>query len=260
VELALGPGAPRALAVSRAGPVADGIGVRAGQVFRFGGGHDRRLEPLEHLALPGGFNLENAAAAFLAAEALGAAPAPALAALAAFRGLPHRLERVGTVWSGTGPDRPAIACYNDSYATRPDATLAALGAFDAPLALILGGSEKHADFRALAEGLCRHPSLRAIELIGATAERLLREIEAAARRLGVAAPPCARHSGLPEAFAAGLAALQMPDAAPAPSGRAAGGERVLLLSPACASFGLFPNYKVRGERFTALVRAAEAGK
>jgi UDP-N-acetylmuramoylalanine-D-glutamate ligase len=35
---------------------------------------------------------------------------------------------------------------------------------------------------------------------------------------------------------------------------------VLLLSPACASFGLFPNYKVRGERFTALVRAAEAGK
>jgi UDP-N-acetylmuramoylalanine--D-glutamate ligase len=248
--------------VSRAGPVPAGIGVRAGQVFRFGGGHDRRLEPLEHLALPGGFNLENAAAAFLAAEALGAAPAPALAALAAFRGLPHRLERVGTVWSGSvrSAAGPPIACYNDSYATRPDATLAALGAFDTPLALILGGSEKHADFRALAEGLCRHPSLRAIELIGATAERLRDEIVRAAARVGRPAPPCTLHPGLPEAFAAGLAALQMPDAAPAPPGRAAGGERVLLLSPACASFGLFPNYKVRGERFTALVRAAEAGK
>jgi len=246
VEHGLGPGAPGGLAVSRAGPVADGIGVRAGQVWRFGGDREQRLEPLERLALPGGFNLENAAAAFLAAEALGAAPAPALAALAAFRGLPHRLERVGTVPSGSGPARPGIACYNDSYATRPDATLAAISAFDAPLALILGGSEKHADFRALAEGICRHPSLRAVLLIGATAERLRGEIAAAANRTGRRAPPCSPHPGLPEAFAAGLAAV------------AAGG--VLLLSPACASFGLFPNYKVRGERFTALVRAASTGR
>jgi len=276
VELARGAGAvdggaPGVLAVSRAGPVREGIGVRNGQVLRFradgsgasgagatdagaaGGGSAvpgsvgpgpagagsaefERLAPLERLALPGPFNLENAAAAFLAAEALGADRERALAALAAFPGLPHRLERAGAV--------RGVACFNDSYATRPDATVAALDAFAGPLALILGGSEKHAGFRELAEALCRHAGLRRVLLIGATAERLEREIAAAAARLGTRAPPCARCPGLREAFEAGLAALE----------GAAGG--VLLLSPACASFGLFPNYKVRGERFKALVEDA----
>ncbi len=242
VEHVLGPGLPGVLAFSRAGPVRDGIGVRDGQVLRFrAGGADpasvERLAALERLALPGPFNLENAAAAFLAAEALGAGRERALAAIAAFPGLPHRLERAGVV------DR--IVCFNDSYATRPDATVAALGAFEWPLALILGGSEKHADFRGLAEALCRHRSLRRVLLIGATAERLEEEIARAARRLGTPPPSCTRQPGLREAFEAGLAALAE-----------AGEGGVLLLSPACASFGLFPNYKVRGERFKALVQEA----
>jgi UDP-N-acetylmuramoylalanine--D-glutamate ligase len=221
------------------GPVRDGIGVRDGQVLRFRAGGSEstradRLAPLERLALPGPFNLENAAAAFLAAEVLGADRGRALAALAAFPGLPHRLERVGVV--------RGIVCFNDSYATRPDATVAALGSFNGPLALILGGSEKHADFRELAEAVCRHRSLRHVLLIGATAERLEREISGAAGRLGTRAPPCAHYPGLREAFDAGLAALE-----------GTGADAALLLSPACASFGLFPNYKVRGERFRALV-------
>ncbi len=243
VELALGAGAPGALAVSRARAVRDGIGVQAGRVLRFKAGQAHRLEPLERLALPGKFNLENAAAAFLAAEALGADPARSLQALADFPGLPHRLERVGTVVRG----EHRVTCYNDSYATRPDATIAALGAFDQPLALILGGSEKHADFRTLAEAVCRHTSLHCVLLIGATAERLCAELALAAERLGTALPPCTLQPGLPEAFHAGLAALS--DL----------GDGVLLMSPACASFGLFPNYKVRGERFKALVQEAQSG-
>jgi UDP-N-acetylmuramoylalanine--D-glutamate ligase len=215
------------LAVSRAGPVRDGIGMRDGRVCRYRAGSAEPLPRLERLALPGGFNLENAAAALLAAEALGAAFDPAAAAIAAFPGLPHRLERVGAV--------RGVDCYNDSYATRPDATLGALSAFDRPLALILGGSEKHADFAALAEAVCRHGSLRRVALIGATAERLEREIRAAAARLGVAPPPLFREPHLAEACARGMEGLE-------PGG-------VLLLSPACASFGLFPNYKVRGEKF-----------
>ena len=233
IENALGSGIPEALGVSRKGPVRAGVGMRAGQVFRFGSESEQRLEPLERLHLPGGFNLENAAAAFLAAESLGADRRCALEALAAFKGLPHRLERVGTV--------RGIVCYNDSYATRPDATLAAIGAFDVPLALILGGSEKNADFRALAEAVCRHPSLRAIELIGATAGRLRTEIADAAQRIGRTPPSCTVHPGLAEAFRAGLGAVEHGGA--------------VLMSPACASFGLFPNYKVRGERFKALVEA-----
>ncbi len=222
------------LAVSLTAPVPRGIGRQQGHVFAFDRGQATPLPALEKLALPGGFNLENAAAALLAAQALGATGDPAAQAIARFPGLPHRLERAGEV--------RGIACYNDSYATRPDATLGALTAFDQPLALILGGSEKHASFAGLAEAVCRHRSLKRVLLIGATAGRLEGEILAAAERLHLDAPPLSRQPDLEHAFAAGLEALPQ------------GG--VLLLSPACASFGLFPNYKVRGERFKALVQAA----
>jgi UDP-N-acetylmuramoylalanine--D-glutamate ligase len=244
-----------AIAYSLLHPVREGIGIGidSEHVFRYRAGAATPLPQLERLALPGRFNLENAAAALLAAEAVlallapGAAAdsgiAPALAAIAAFPGLPHRLERVGVVRAGTGRGGGSsmgtgreVACYNDSYATRPDATLGALSAFDQPLALILGGSEKHAHFAALAEAVCRHPSLKRVLLIGATAERLAGEIRGAAARLGVTAPPLEMAPGLAEACSHGVNAL-----------RETGG--VLLLSPACASFGLFPNYKVRGEKF-----------
>ncbi|MCH9044775.1 MAG: UDP-N-acetylmuramoyl-L-alanine--D-glutamate ligase [SAR324 cluster bacterium] len=226
-----------ALAVSRLGPVRDGIGVEGGRVLRYRRGRGAPLTQLEQLALPGHFNLENAAAAFLATEALGAADGASLAAIAAFRGLPHRLEPVGTV--------RGVVCYNDSYATRPEATQGAISAFDQALALILGGSEKHADFAPLAEALCLHPSLRSIVLIGATALRLERELAAAAARLGCRRPATNHADSLPAAFAAAL------------EGVAGGG--VLLFSPACASFDMFPNYRVRGERFKALVEQAGGG-
>jgi len=236
---------PGALAVSRRGPVQDGIGVADGQVLRFRAGRAERLPALERLELPGAFNLENAAAASLAAEAL-LAPAPAAAAapdrlarangaIAAFPGLPHRLQAVGTV--------AGVRCYNDSYATRPDATLGALSAFeDTPLALIAGGSKKFADFAPLAEALCRHPSLRRVVLIGTTAPRIAAEVAAAAVRSRRAVPPLALAPSLEAAFASAREALP--------------GGGVLLFSPACASFDMFPNYKVRGERFRALVTAA----
>ncbi len=262
--------APRleeALAVSRTGPVNNGIGMRDGRVARYRESREERKEPweflpqLEQLALPGAFNLENAAAAWLATEAIldalstgrklpgddmkasedrqAALDAAALDAIATFPGLPHRLEAVGEV--------DGIACYNDSYATRPDATLGAVSSFDRPLALILGGSEKHADFTELAEALSRHPSLRRIVLIGATAQRISRELRVAAQKTGGDSPPVLHADTLPQAFAEAWAGVP------------AGG--VLLFSPACASFDMFANYKVRGEAFKALVaRAAEESR
>jgi UDP-N-acetylmuramoylalanine--D-glutamate ligase len=256
----VGAALPAALAVSLRGPVADGIGRAEGHVLHYQAGRPQPLPALERLTLPGAFNLENAAAAYLAAETLaeglGRATAArmdaAARAIAAFPGLPHRLEPVGTVGTlsiasaaGAGDAGGGVRCYNDSYATRPDATLGALSAFeDAPLALIAGGSEKHADFAPLAAALCRHPTLARLVLIGTTAPRIAAEVEAAARLLGRPAPPIARAESLEAAFAAAREALP------------AGG--VLLFSPACASFDMFPNYKVRGERFRALVSAQPA--
>ena len=140
-----------------------------------------------------------------------------------------------------------MVCYNDSYATRPEATQGALSAFAGPLVLIVGGSEKHADFAPLAESICRHEGLRRVVLIGATGPRIGTEIKNVAVKNTEAgmereAPPMVLADTLAEAFAQGLAGLP--------------GNGVLLFSPACASFDMFPNYKERGEQFKALVAKA----
>jgi UDP-N-acetylmuramoylalanine--D-glutamate ligase len=195
-----------------------------------GAGTEERLPiDIRRVRLPGRFNLENVAASLLAAHAAGAGWEPICKAAEEFTGLPHRFELVA---EGGG-----IRFVNDSYATRPEATVAALtAAGDEPLALILGGSEKHADFQELVRGLRAHPRLAYVALIGTTAERLARAIAES----GSASFGFEIHDGLEPAFRSASQSLTR------------GG--VVLLSPACASFGLFANYKARGEMFRALVR------
>lgn len=175
----------------------------------------------------GSFQLENMAAALLAVKVLGADVPTALQSLKNYESLKFRMEFKG--------EKKGIVFYNDSYATRPDATMAAVKSMNRPFALILGGSEKNADFSELARTLAGIKNLKRIALIGATAERMqdaLRQVETSM--------PMKIFSGLDEAFA---------DACSVGNGGA------VLLSPACASFGLFKNYKARGEAFDKLVDA-----
>ncbi|MEO7427116.1 MAG: UDP-N-acetylmuramoyl-L-alanine--D-glutamate ligase [Fibrobacteria bacterium] len=189
--------------------------------------------PLSATRLKGDFNLENIAAAGILALELGAEPRHVVAAAMAFRGLEHRLEFVR--------ERDGLSFYNDSYATRPEATLGAVNALrDAPLGLILGGSEKHADFTGLAEALSRAKHVRAIALIGQTAERLARELAAAGGGEFPGERALRQCSSLDEAM--GFLMASVPGGA-------------LALSPACASFGMFENYKERGKAFKKLVNA-----
>jgi UDP-N-acetylmuramoylalanine--D-glutamate ligase len=112
--------------------------------------------------------------------------------------------------------------------------------------LILGGSEKHADFAELAAAIASADQVKAIALIGQTADRLDRElraagIDAAQSRsaangpVGVAMEHCA---SLEEAVAFLLSRIN---------------KGAIALSPACASFGMFENYKERGKAFKKLV-------
>lgn len=183
---------------------------------------------LAECAAQGLHQLENMAAALLALKALGCAPAACITALKSYQNLKYRLQFNG--------EKGGIAFFNDSYATRPEATMAAARSMDRPFALILGGSEKHADFTELAQALVALPLLRGIALIGQTAERLQVALYAAGCSV-----PLTQHPDLEAAFAWSCATA------------AVGG--AVLMSPACASFGLFANYKVRGERFDALVEA-----
>lgn len=175
------------------------------------------------------YQLENMAAATLACTALGIKVADAFEALKSYETLPFRMEFKG--------EKNGIEFYNDSYATRPDATIAATGSMKRPFALILGGSEKNADFTELSNILVKErPHLKQVALIGATAERMLADLKKAG--VDAAGIETAIYPTLEEAFAASLSIGQ-------------GG--TVIMSPACASFGLFKNYKVRGQVFDKLV-------
>ncbi len=179
-------------------------------------------------SLPGPHNAENAAAAAVAAEAMGVGEAPIAEALASFPGVANRLEPVA--------ERAGVAYVNDSKATNPAAAAAAIRSFEGGLRVILGGSLKGAGFAELVEPLTDRS--RACYLIGAAAETLERDLEPVWR----AGVEHRRFAGLAEAFAAAAA-----DAAP--------GETVLL-APACASFDDYRDYEERGEHFRELARGA----
>ena len=220
-------GEGRKVGFSTAGRLDEGFFTAEGKVVMRRGGRDEIL-PLDPVSvrLMGAFNMENVLAATAAAIEAGGEIGAVCAAAEAFESLPHRLELAA---EGGG-----VRYYNDSYATRPEAAMAAVGAFDGPLALVMGGSEKNADFSELVGVLRGKRDIVRIGLIGATARRMREAILAEGPvHFGVEI-----HESLEAAMESGVDSL----------GEGGG---ILLMAPACASFGMFPNYKVRGERFRA---------
>ena len=179
--------------------------------------------PAEPL-IPGQHNRENAAAATAAARAAGIGDDAIAAALRSFPGVPHRLEPVGELGG--------VRFVNDSKATNTAAARRALTAFEAPLHLILGGSDKGELFSDFAQDVAA-ANVATAYLIGETAPAL-------ADALGAAGVPF-RHCGT------------LPVAVSEAARSAAPGE-VVLLSPACASFDQFANFEERGDAFRELVR------
>lgn len=184
------------------------------------------LTSIDLPSVPGEHQRRNARLAVLAAEAAirsaGQAPnrARLVAKLADFRSLPHRLELVGT--------HGGMRCFNDSKSTTPDATLLAITSFpdSRRIHLIAGGYDKKVDLSAIRD---LAPKLAGLYAIGATAPQL------------APAPPAVECGTLEQAVHAAAARAQPGD--------------VLLLSPACASWGQFTNYEHRGDSFAALVKS-----
>jgi UDP-N-acetylmuramoylalanine-D-glutamate ligase len=189
----------------------------------------------ERVRMPGLFNWSNAAAAFTAAST--ALPdfrmAPMLGrTLDRFRGVEHRLEFCGEV--------NGARCYNDSIATTPESTIAALSAFESGVHLLLGGSDKGLSYDALATAIAEHRGISGIYLQGANAAT----IKAALGAAGVASQEFPTFDAACEAAFANLQ----------PGG-------AFLMSPASASFyefakgQRFTNFEHRGRHFKALVKA-----
>ena len=179
---------------------------------------------LNEIPLPGRFNLQNVMAAVSAASLCGVEPAAIREAVRTFQPLPHRLEPAGTYKD--------ITFYDDSIATVPGATLAALDALGANVqTLILGGHERNLDFAELGARL--PATIKTVILFPPTGLRIWNAIET-----------CSRNTRLPAAFfvrdmeQAVKIAYQQTDPG-----------KICLLSPASPSFGIFTDYKERGDLF-----------
>jgi UDP-N-acetylmuramoylalanine--D-glutamate ligase len=182
--------------------------------------------PLEGTALGNSVGLQNSGAAILAARRLGVPPGTILAALRAFRLLPHRIELVAEV--------DGVRYYNDSKATNTGAVLGALAEFSENVLLIAGGRDKGDDYRLLRPAAAA--SVRLLITIGEAAELL--------------------EAALADVVET-VRAASMAKAVRLAASRARRGD-VVLLSPACASFDMFKNYGHRGAEFIKEVEALTA--
>jgi UDP-N-acetylmuramoylalanine--D-glutamate ligase len=185
------------------------------------------------IPLLGRHNVANALAAVAAVDAWGVPPAVIRRAIRTFAGVEHRLERVRELGG--------VTFYNDSIATSPAATLAALAAIPQPILLIAGGYDKGLPFQTLAAAIVRR--VKGVFLIGHTAPQIAHAIEAA-RPHGETTPRLTWCGDLRQAV------HQAYDAA-------AAGD-VVLLSPACASYDQFRHFVERGRLFKQFVAELEA--
>lgn len=174
------------------------------------------------LGIPGEHNLENAAAAVQVAKIVGVREDVIKKVLVNFRGLEHRLQTVASV--------NGVQFVDDSISTNPATTMAAIRSFGAPKIIILGGSSKNAEFREMAEAVTADRSIKAVILTGQTGK----VIEAALKKAG--------YDRLIEQ------ADTMPEIVQKAIGECQPGD-VVLLSPGCASFGSYVDYKDRGKKF-----------
>jgi len=174
--------------------------------------------------LKGRHNLENAAAASLAALAVGGKLEAIQSTLNDFQGLSHRLEFVDTVND--------IRFFDDSKATNVDAVARALETFNTPIVLIMGGRDKGGDFPALKDLVHKH--VKRLIVLGEARDNIKYALKDACKKDVLTA------AGMKEAVASAYH-------------EAAAGD-VVLLSPACASFDMYESYARRGEDFCMAVK------
>jgi len=147
--------------------------------------------------------------------------------LTTFTGLEHRLELVREL--------DGVKYYDDSFGTVPETAIVAIEAFEQPKVVILGGSDKGSDYKILAK-IVSEQNVKKVLVIGKMAD----DISLALRSAGFSDV---------EPGGDNMAAIVAKARASAQAGD------VVLLSPACASFGMFENYKDRGEQFRSAVES-----
>jgi len=178
--------------------------------------------------LPGNANLSNLAAAMAVARQFSIDQNTVAACIADFKGLEHRLEFVARV--------RGVDWYNDSIATTPPSAIVGIDAFQAPRIIIAGGYDKKLPFDEFGRKIAEQTE--AAVLLGATARKIAAAVETA--RIDPTRPELFFAASMHEAVEK-AAEIAKPGS-------------VVLMSPACASYDMFTNYKHRGDVFATCVR------
>lgn len=172
------------------------------------------------LLLRGEHNLENIAAAVEVGKVLQIDEEKILDVVKNFKGLEHRLELVDTIKD--------ITFYNDSFATGPQSTIAAINSFTEPETIILGGSDKGLDYAELGKIISEKENVKNIILIGEIRDEIKKSI---------------RNKNVFDLDQSSMTEIVKKAFEVSPKGG------VVMLSPAAASFDMFENYKDRGNQF-----------
>ena len=192
------------------------------------GGEKLSLMPREKIQLRGDHNVANVLAAFAIGHMAGFPLDAMREAAEDFRGVPHRLEFVREL--------NGVRWYNDSIASAPERTIAAIRSFEEPLVLLLGGRDKNLPWEGLMQ-LAAERARHAV-LFGEAAEKI--ELTANSLTSGMKRVSVTRVDGLHQAILKAAEVAQAGD--------------VVLLSPGGTSFDEFKDFEERGERFRAWVQ------
>jgi len=207
---------------SSSAAVARGMFLAGEKLVRVSHSGEREEYPLGMIRIPGRHNIENVMAATLAARACGCSPPDIIRAVDGFRGIAHRIEYVDEI--------NGVRFYDDSKGTNVGAVMRALQSFTQPLILLLGGRDKAGDFETLSP-LIRE-RVRELILFGEARQTI---------------------NGLVGGVVRTQLTATMKEAVATARNLASSGD-IVLLSPGCASFDEFADYKARGRAFQELVR------
>lgn len=192
----------------------------------------------EKLLLRGEHNLENIAAAVEVGKILGIDESKILETVRQFKGLEHRLELVDTI--------NGVSFYNDSFATGPQPTIAAINSFSEPETLILGGSDKGLDYKELGNVISNKTNVKNVILIGQIRNQIKANFQGGTLQNDLRF--MIYDLGSPTMKEIVKKAFEI-----TPKGG------VVILSPAAASFDMFKNYKDRGNQFKNAIKELQNG-
>ena len=202
----------------------EGCFLRGEEIILRMNGQEWDICPMDQIQLLGMHNIENIMAGILGSFALGAPVDTIREQVLSFNAVPHRMEYVIT--------KNGVDYYNDSKATNPDSVIKAMEVVKAPVVLIAGGFDRHADYREMVESF--RGKVKAAVLMGTTAKDIAAAIK--------------KYYPVPVHFVD-----NMEQAVETAAGLAEKGD-IVLLSPACASWDMYPNFEVRGDEFRRLAK------